>query len=173
MIGLLDNDCNSRSVPTPRSYDVIRQACEDVGVKHVARCLNVSPALVYKWCEAPETSDAPDASGAKNPIDRVAELYRITRDIHLIRYLSNVAGGFFVANPAPVGREAVSRHLLSDTQCLVREFSELLNTVTGSIDTPGICDTEATDIRRRWEDLKSVAEQFVVTCEQGHYRETR
>jgi len=54
-----------------KSYDVIRQAVEEPGVKAVAAALKVSPALVYKWCEPPASTDDPDQSGAKNPLDRV------------------------------------------------------------------------------------------------------
>jgi hypothetical protein len=51
-----------------KSFDVIRQAVEEPGVKAVAGALKVSPALVYKWCEAPPVEDDPDQSGAKNPL---------------------------------------------------------------------------------------------------------
>src|SRR3712207_8639054 len=50
------------------------------GVKAVAAALKVSPALVYKWCEAPADSEDPDQSGAKNPLDRVREMYLLTKD---------------------------------------------------------------------------------------------
>ena len=70
-----------------KSYDIIRQAVDEQGVKAVAAALKVSPALVYKWCEAPAEQDDPEASGAKNPLDRVRELGNKTRDIHLVRWL--------------------------------------------------------------------------------------
>src|SRR5688572_3664241 len=57
-----------------KSYEVIREATEEPGVKAVAAALGVSPALVYKWCEPPADSEDKDQSGAKNPLDRVAEM---------------------------------------------------------------------------------------------------
>src|SRR5690349_3864035 len=86
---------------TMKSYDVIRTAVDEPGVKSVAAALRVSPALIYKWCEPPADESDPDQSGAKNPLDRVREMYLLTKDIRLIRWLCNEAGGFYVSNPVP------------------------------------------------------------------------
>src|SRR5258708_6861044 len=81
-----------------KSHEIIRNAVEELGVKAVAAGLKVSAALVYKWCEPPAEQDDPDGSGTKNPLDRVREMYLLTKDIRLIRWLCNEAGGFFAAN---------------------------------------------------------------------------
>ena len=153
-----------------KSYDVIRQAVDEPGVKAVAAALKVSPALVYKWCEPPADEEDPDQSGAKNPLDRVREMYLLTKDIHLVRWLCNEAGGFFVSNPVPDIRRTLDEHIFTETRSMVREFSELLDTVTESVeDDPGIDPQEADEIRQRWEDLKACVEKFVIRCEKGHY----
>jgi len=154
-----------------KSYDVIRAAVEEPGVKAVAAALGVSPALVYKWCEPAADSDDPEQSGAKNPLDRAAEMYQLTKDIRLVRWLCNQAGGFFVANPVANLRKSVEENIFSETRSMVREFSELLDAVTESVeDEPGIDPDEADEIRQRWEDLKACLEKFVVSCEKGHYQ---
>ena len=153
-----------------KSYDVIRQAVDEPGVKAVAAALRVSPALVYKWCEPPADEDDPEQSGAKNPLDRVRELYLQTKDIHLVRWLCNEAGGFFVNNPVPELRKSLDENIFAETRGMVREFSELLDTVTESVENnPGIDVNEADQIRQRWEDLKACVEKFVISCERGHY----
>jgi hypothetical protein len=158
-----------------KSYEVIREAVDEPGVKAVAAALRVSPALVYKWCEPPADEDDPDQSGARNPLDRVRELYLQTKDIHLVRWLCNEAGGFFVNNPVPELRKSLDENIFAETRGMVREFSELLDTVTESVENkPGIDVSEADQIRQRWEDLKSCVEKFVISCERGHYdRPTR
>ena len=155
-----------------KSYEVIRQATEEPGVKAVAAALKVSAALVYKWCEPPENAEDPDASGAKNPLDRVREMYEITKDIGLIRYLCNSAGGFFIANPSlPHPTKSLDENIFAETRGMVREFSELLETVTEAYDTDNQIDpTEADEIREKWEDLKACLERFTISCEKGHYR---
>ena len=154
-----------------KSYDVIRQAVDEPGVKAVAAALKVSPALVYKWCEPPADDADPDQSGAKNPLDRVREMYLLTKDIRLIRWLCNEAGGFYVSNPVPDLRKGLDELIFSETRSMVREFSELLDTVTESVeDEPGIDADEADQIRQKWEDLKACVERFVIACEKGHYR---
>ena len=56
-----------------KSWEVLKEATEGVGVKALAARLKLSHAMVYKWCqESPK--DEPDASGARNPLDRLAEM---------------------------------------------------------------------------------------------------
>jgi len=149
-----------------KSYEVIRQAVEEPGAKAVAASLKVSPALVYKWCEPAETTD----SGARNPLDRVRDMYLLTRDIRLVRWLCNEAGGFFVANPVPELRKSHDELIFDDTRAMMREFSELLDTVGQSVHDDAAIDLDEADlIRQKWEDLKSVCESFVFACEKGRF----
>jgi hypothetical protein len=153
-----------------KSYEVIRQAVEEPGVKAVAAALRVSPALVYKWCEPPADSEDPDQSGARNPLDRVREMYNLTKDIRLVRWLCNEAGGFYVANPDLAVRKTIDEMIFTQTRGLVRDFSELLETVTESVEDDSHIDSEEADqIRQKWEDLKAAVEQFVIACERGHF----
>ena len=157
-----------------KSYEVIRGAVEEPGVKAVAAALRVSPALVYKWCEPPADMEDPDQSGAKNPLDRVKEMYLLTKDIHLIRWLCNEAGGFFVSNPVPELSRTLEANIFMETRAMMRDFSELLDAVTESVeDDPGIDPHEADLIRQKWEDLKACVERFCRACEAGHYGEGR
>src|SRR5882757_3138986 len=151
-----------------KSYEVIRNAVDEPGVKAVAAALKVSPALVYKWCEPPAEADDPEQSGAKNPLDRVREMYELTKDIRLIRFLCNEAGGFFVANPVPDLRKSMDETVFAQTRAMVRDFSELLEAVTESVEDDSLIDlNEADAIRQKWEDLKACVEKFVISCEKG------
>jgi hypothetical protein len=153
-----------------KSHEVIRQAVDEPGVKAVAAALKVSPALIYKWCEPAAEKEDPDQSGAKNPLDRVVEMYRLTKDIKLVRYLCNAAGGFFVSNPDLQLRKSRDQEIYNETRTMVREFSELLDAVTASVEHDSSISVEDADkIRQRWEDLKACVEHFVIGCEKGQY----
>ena len=153
-----------------KSYDVIRQAVDEPGVKAVAAALRVSAALVYKWCEPPAEADDPDQSGARNPLDRVRDLYATTKDRRLVDWLCHQAGGFFVANPETQTGKGLDESIFAGTRGMVRDFSELLDAVTRAHENdPGIDPEEADDIRRQWQDLKAAVEQFVIACEKGMY----
>ena len=153
-----------------KSFDILRQSVDEPGVKAVAAALKVSPALVYKWCEAPADTDDPEQSGTKNPLDRVRDLYMLTKDIRLIRWLCNEAGGFFVSNPVPELRKSLDESIFAETRSMVRDFSELLEKVTESVEDDSVIDLEEADqIRQKWEDLKACVERFVIACEKGHY----
>src|SRR5262249_36655067 len=77
-----------------QSHEVLREAAEKVGVKALAAELKLSPALIYKWCEEADPTD-PDASGARNPLDRVRDIVRLTGHIEVVSWLCEQADGFF------------------------------------------------------------------------------
>jgi len=149
------------------SHDVIRNSVGDLGVKSVASDLGLSTSLVYKWCQP---SGTPEASGTDNPLDRLARLYDLTQDPRLIAWLCQKADGYFAPTPPIETTDAIP--LLHMTRRIVREFSDLLDVLTESIENDGVIDlTEAEKIRVEWEKMKSSAENFVVSCEQGLYAE--
>lgn len=148
------------------SYEVIKQAADRIGVKALAAALNLSPALVYKWCQRHDPCD-PDSSGARNPLDRIGHMVDETGDFELVNWLCQRAGGFYTPNPK-VQSADVSTDLLMGTQRLVKEFSDMLEEVSRSIADDGEIEAkEAARIRRHWETLKRVAETFVVSGERG------
>lgn len=151
-----------------KSYQILREAIDRVGVKAVAARLNVSAALVYKWCqEAP--SDDPTASGARNPLDRLRVIFEQTGDERIVNWLCNAAGGFYVRNPHVEPAKAEER-FINSTQRVVEDFGSLLTALSRSIQNDGqITLDEAEHIRREWERLKSQAECFVVACEKGMF----
>ena len=152
-----------------RSHEMLREAAEGIGVKALAAALRLSPALIYKWCQEADLDD-PDASGARNPLDRLRDIVSATGSTDVVNWLCHEAGGFYVPNPR-VPQTSLDTELLVNTQRLVEEFSRLLSTVTRSIENDGRIDpVEADNIRRAWEKLKSTAEEFTVACERGVYQ---
>ncbi len=150
------------------SHEVLRQAAERIGVKALAARLRLSPALVYKWCQEWSPNDA-DASGARNPLDRLREVVEATQDMGPVKWICGVAGGFYVPNPPARDLDRDAR-LLQTTQRMVAEFSELLTTVSASVGDDGIISSaEAQRIRACWDDLKSIGESFTVACERGFF----
>lgn len=149
------------------SHEVIKKSVSDLGVKSVASDLGLSTSLIYKWCQ-PTGSD--DASGADNPLDRLARIYELTQDTGPITWLCQKADGYFVPNVPHQQIDAIP--LLHMTRRIVREFSGLLDVLTESIENDGVIDlSEAEKIRIEWEELKSSAESFVAACEKGLYAE--
>jgi hypothetical protein len=70
----------------------------------------------------------------------------------------------------PEIRKSIDEQVFNETRGMVRDFSELLEAVTESVeDDPHIDPNEADVIRERWEDLKACVERFVIACEKGHY----
>lgn len=152
-----------------RSDEVLKQAASKIGVKALAAEMKLSQALVYKWCQ-PFDPDEPDSSGARNPLDRVADIVRITDEPEVVNWLCQQVNGFFTPNPHVDGKH-LSTDLLRGAQTLVKEFSDMLEEVSVSVGNDGvIVPEEAARIRRHWETLKRVAENFVVCSEAGLYQ---
>lgn len=149
------------------SFEVLKKSVSDLGVKSVASDLGLSSSLIYKWCQ-PTGSE--EASGADNPLDRLARIYELTGDRGPIKWLCRKADGYFVEN---VPTEDVDKiPLLHMTRRIVREFSELLDVLTESIENDGKIDPEEScRIRKEWDELKSTAESFVSSCEKETYNQ--
>ncbi len=151
------------------SHEVIKKSVGDLGVKSVASDLGLSTSLIYKWCQPTETELS---SGADNPLDRLARIYELTQDKGPVAWLCQKADGFFVPNAAHQKIDAIP--LLHMTRRIVREFSDLLDVLTESIENDGRIDLdEAEKIRIEWEQLKSSAESFTTSCEKGVYADMK
>jgi hypothetical protein len=154
-----------------KSWEVLREAADRIGVKALASRLNLSTALVYKWCQEPAKDD-PSGSGARNPLDRLKEIVDATGDQRVVNWLCNQAGGFYVKNPLVEPGESEEK-LLVTTQRVVMDFGDMLATISRSIEDDGeISLAEADHIRQAWETLKTMAECLTVACERGMYRKS-
>ncbi len=151
-----------------KSHVVLRNAIERVGVKTMAAELNLSTALLYKWCQEC-AKDEPDASGAVNPLDRLAEIYARTKDVELVNWICRAANGYFVEN-ALIDAPSIDARLFKNTQHIIKEFSETLDKIAECFENDGkISHKEAESIRKEWEDLKRIGEGFVYACELGKF----
>jgi hypothetical protein len=149
------------------SYEIMKEVVDKVGAKQIAASLNVSTSLVYKWCERPKSDDDEDASGARNPLDRILALIESTESKDLLSWLCSNNGGFYVNNPK-AEKTSVDSEYLAHTQRIIKDFSELLNAMSESIAHENAIDpTEAKRIRKEWESLKQFSEEFVCACEKG------
>jgi hypothetical protein len=56
---------------------------------------------------------------------------------------------------------------------VVQEFADLLSVMAAASHDSQITAAEAKSIRARWEELKSVTEEFVRCCEGGDFRDIK
>ena len=159
-----------KEAETVESHEVLKKAIAGpLGVKQLAADLSLSSSLLYKWCEP---SGGAGAAGVENPLDRVEQICRRTGDLRPLYWLCERFGGFFVENSRAAGR--APQALLPVTRKILREFSDLLDVITRSVeDDDRVDDAEARRIRAEWENLKRVAEQFVAACERKEYAGSR
>lgn len=146
------------------SHEVLREVLKKTSAKQIAAEMGLSLSLIYKWAEPP--GDA-TGSGAHNPLDRVNQLLKATEDTRIAQWVCERAGGFFIANP-----EATKAHpnsLIPTTHAIVQEFADMLAVIATAAADNHITRDEAKQIRRRWEELKSVAEGFIRAAEDGNF----
>jgi hypothetical protein len=136
-----------------QSYEVLKESVGHAGVKALSSRLNVSGSLLYKWCQP---SDAPDASGSANPLDRIMQFCDATGETAPVEWLCEQCNGFFCRNPE-VEMAATPVGMVGETRRVVREFSELLDAITeGLEDDEKVFRSETARIRKEWEDLKAI-----------------
>jgi len=89
-----------------------------------------------------------------------------TKDQRLVQWICQRAGGFFILNP----KNSQHPHfLIPATNQIVQEFADLLAVVATAASDNQITPAEAKQIRARWEELKTVTEEFVACCEEGNF----
>jgi transposase-like protein len=148
-----------------KSHEVLKETiANSIGIKALAPELSLSPSLLYKWCE-PKKDDG--SAGTDNPLDRVEQICRLTGNVAPIIWLCEQMNGFYTKNTA--GSSAEIDALLPVTQKILREFSELLEAISMSANDGRVTEVEAAKIRKEWEDLKRISEQFVIACEKKQY----
>ena len=145
-----------------KSHELLREVFDTASPKRIADDLGVSISLVYKWAEPPE-----QGSGAASPLDRVDALLQSTKDPRVVQWICHRAGGFFVRNPTMARPGAYA--VIPATNTIVQEFADMLGVIASAALDNSITSGEATKIRDRWEDLKSVTESFVTCCEKGNF----
>ena len=144
------------------SHELLREVFQKTSPKHAAGELGLSLSMVYKWAEPPA-----EKSGAANPLDRVAKLVRCSGDERIVQWICQQAGGFFIKNPKD--NQPHPAFLVPAMNHVVQEFADLLAVMAKSAEDSEVTEAEAKSIRARWEELKSVTEEFVRCCEEGKF----
>jgi hypothetical protein len=146
-----------------QSHELLREVFQKSSAKQVAAELGLSLSTIYKWAEP----DDGTGSGTVNPLDRIESLLRCTNDRRLVQWVCQRSGGFFILNPKT--NEPHPTFLIPATNSIVQEFADLLAVIATAASDNLINAKEATAIRERWEELKSVTEGFVACCESGSF----
>lgn len=118
------------------SHEVIREVLKKTSAKQIASDLQLSLSLIYKWAELPEG----DAAGANNPLDRVGQLIRSTKDVRIAQWVAEQAGGFYIRNPENL---PPNQPLVPLTNGIVQEFADMLATIAISSSDSVITKDEA------------------------------
>jgi hypothetical protein len=148
------------------SHEVLKRALRETSPKAVAAELGISLSLVYKWAEKP--SD--DGSGSRNPLDRLQKVIELSGDVGIVDWLCRKNGGHFVRDPDVDGHEKL-QHVLPATQEIILQFSTLLSQISTAAVDHSVTRDEASEIREKWDKLKSYAEGFVRCCEAGDFEQ--
>lgn len=149
------------------SYELLREVFKTKSPKQVADAVGLSASVLYKWAEPPEHAAG---SGIGNPLDRIESLLRSTGDQRIAQWVCQRANGFFIQNPKSI---TPPHYLIPATNQIVQEFADLLAVIAKAAHDSEVTLAEAKLIRARWEELKSVTEGFVTSCEKGDFDHIR
>lgn len=150
------------------THRILKQAVDRAGPKRVARALDVSLSLVYKWTQPPRTKQNPGASGARNPLDKLVTIFHLSEDLEVIQFLCRIARGYYTANPQT--GTSTTTTFVSATVAALNDFADLLQMAERSFSDDGVIDEdESRLLRKNWDKLKGRLEHFIVACEEGHF----
>lgn len=150
---------------------VLKNAVDRAGPKRISRALDVSLSLVYKWTQPPRTKKNPNASGARNPLDKLVTIFHLSQDLEIIHFLCRVARGYYTSNPQHASAQA--QNFVSATVSSLNDFADMIQHAEKSLTNDGeIDDNEAKKLRKMWDKLKGRLESFVVACEEGQFNAT-
>jgi hypothetical protein len=150
-----------------KSHEILKRAVTQCGAKSIASDMGLSQSLIYKWCQSAEGESD---SGAENPLDRVLKIVRLTQDESPIDWLCRQTDSYRVKNQVADATLSISDTVVIGTQSILKEFSDVLEAVTQSYAHESRIDLrESERIRKEWEELKSITEQFVRACEAGAF----
>lgn len=149
------------------SHELLKEVLKKTSAKQIASDMGLSLSLIYKWAEPPSDDSG---SGANNPLDRIDQLLRISKDRRIAQWVCERAGGFFITNPTAKPHPT---SLIPATNDIVQEFADMLQVIAAAGADQQITKDEAKTIRQRWEELKSVTEGFVHAAEGGNFSELR
>jgi len=144
-----------------QSHELMREVLEKTPASKISDDIGLSASIVYKWGQ-PQTA----GSGVANPLDRVEALLQSTRDQRIAQWICQRADGFFIPNPKHIPHP---HYLIPATNQIVQEFADLLQVIAKAAHDNTVTPAEAKQIRARWEELKSVTEGFVASCEKGNF----
>ena len=140
------------------SKDVMKSACKLKGVKQVATAMKIAPTALYNQMN--RNLENPDF------IQRFLDFCVASESDEPVRWASSNLNGFFVKNPeVALNKTDVPAHKYV-SECL-KEFGHLINKVGEAIKDGSISKGESHNIRKEWDDLKSLIETFVSACENG------
>lgn len=145
------------------SHEILKRSFENTSPKAIAAELGISLSLVYKWAQ--EQSET--GSGSRNPLDRLLEIIRLTKDLQIVEWLCLKNDGYFVRNPE--SRCEKGFEVLPATSEILDQFSQLLHRISQAALDNSITPDEAEQIRQQWDKLKCYAEGFVRCCEEGDF----
>jgi hypothetical protein len=148
-----------------QSHELLKEVLKKTSAKQIAADMGLSLSLIYKWAEPPADDSG---SGANNPLDRIEQLLRTTKDHRVAQWVCERAGGFFITNP---DAKPHPYSLIPSTNDIVQEFADMLQVIALAASDQKITKDEARNIRARWEELKSVTEGFVHAAEKGNFSE--
>jgi len=145
-----------------KSYELLREVFKKIEPKNVARGLKLSLSLIHQWSRQRD-----GRSDARNPLDCIVEIMRLTDDLRPLQWLCEQFGGYFVLNPKV--KVSGRAEFLSETGSVIQEMAHLQIALGEAVRTGKLTRKEAVTVRNFWEQLKPDMERYSVQCDKGDF----
>lgn len=141
------------------SKEAMKKAVKQTGVKEVAASMNMSASTLYNQMNDEDKTDI---------LQRFTDFATLCSNDIAIQWACEQLGGTFVPNiKTQPDKELCARDCISRS---LQEFADVMKAIGSAIADDSISKAEAADIRKEWEEVKSLLEGFVFACELGYHQ---
>ncbi len=144
------------------SKEAMKKAVKQTGVKEVATALTLSPSTLYNQMNCDDKTDI---------LQRFVDFSALCGNDIAIKWACEQLGGTYIPNIKVTPDRDVSA-----SDCISRslkEFADVMRVIGEAIADGSITQNEAEDIRKEWEEVKSLLEGFVFACELGYHQKNK
>lgn len=134
------------------SKEVIKKCIKAKGIGEIELATGLKEQSIRNWVD----------SSRVDPLCRVQQLIDGSGSLLPLAWLCEQNNGMFINNPKVTATNKPNMSIISNS---LKEFSDVISVISESLEDCKITKDEAEKIRKEWEELKIILEQFTLECE--------
>ncbi|MCM8541332.1 MAG: hypothetical protein NE328_13760 [Lentisphaeraceae bacterium] len=147
-----------------KTRQVMKKATKQRGIQDIADEIGFHSGTIYNQ----QNGVKPYEPCGKTPniVDSFINLNRACQNNILLEYVAEVFQFILIKNPTV---DTADTPAIAHISKILKEFASLIDEIATANDDNIITMAESENIRLKWEVMKRILEEFVVSCEKGAF----